>query len=312
MFAVIFPGQGSQTLGMAKDFYDNFPKVRKIFDEVSDASSIDINNIIFKDEKNQLNITEFTQICIYCVSISIFSTVKEVYGEKFNNKISFMAGHSLGEYTSICASEVLEIYECSRLLKSRGKYMQDSYPENQSGMLAVIGLDIERIEKILEEEKNAQLFEIANHNGLNQVVISLKKENFEKVSTILSNNGAKKTVPLNVSAGFHSHFMNKASLSMNKEIDNINFSNSKYPIVSNFKGIAFQKSSDISYNLKQQMVNRVKWVDTIKFFENNKVNNIIEIGPNKVLNNLNKRISNNFTFNNVSNIKELDDLKNVI
>ena len=115
MFAIIFPGQGSQSLGMAKDFYDSFPIVKKIFEEVKDTSKIDINNIVFEDTKKLLNITEFTQICIFCVSISIFSIIKEIYGDKFCNKISFMAGHSLGEYTALTASEVIKINECSKL-----------------------------------------------------------------------------------------------------------------------------------------------------------------------------------------------------
>jgi len=311
MFAIIFPGQGSQSLGMAKDFYDNFPKVRKIFEDVKNTSQIDINNIIFEDTKKQLNITEFTQICIYCVSISIFSIIKEIYGEKFCNKISFMAGHSLGEYTALTASEVIKISECSKLLKLRGKYMQNSYPENESVMLAIIGLSLEKIEFILNKMENKKIFEVANHNGLNQVVISLKKNNIQEISSIFNNYGAKKVIQLNVSAGFHSSFMEPASKNMIEEIDKLLFNDSKYPIVSNFSAKAVQKSSDISYNLKKQMTNKVKWVDIVKFFEKNNVKNIIEIGPNNVLNSLNKRISNNFTFTNVSNIKELDDLKNV-
>ena len=312
MFAVIFPGQGSQSLGMAKDFYDTFPTVKKIFEDVKKTSHIDINNIIFEDRANQLNITEFTQICIFCVSISIFSIIKEIYRDRFCNKISFMAGHSLGEYTALTASEVIKIDECSKLLKLRGKYMQNSYPENESVMLAIIGLSIEKIESILQKMENKRIFEVANHNGISQVVLSLKKDNISEVSTTLNNNGAKKIIQLNVSAGFHSSFMELASRNMTEEIDKLLFDDSKYPIVSNYNADATQKSSDILYNLKQQMTNKVRWVDIVKFFEKNNVKNIIEIGPNKVLNGLNKRISNNFTFTNVSNIKELDDLKNVL
>ena len=311
MFAIIFPGQGSQSLGMAKDFYDSFPIVKKIFEEVKDTSKIDINNIVFEDTKKLLNITEFTQICIFCVSISIFSIIKEIYGDKFCNKISFMAGHSLGEYTALTASEVIKISECSKLLKLRGKYMQNSYPENESVMLAVIGLSLENIESILTLMGNKKIFEVANHNGINQIVISLKKDDISEVSSALNHHGAKKIVQLNVSAGFHSSFMELASKNMIEEIDKFLFNDSKYPIVSNYSATAVQKSSDISYNLKQQMTNKVKWVDIVKFFEKNKVKNIIEIGPNRVLNSLNKRISNNFTFTNVSNINELDNLKNV-
>ena len=312
MLAVIFPGQGSQTLGMIKDFFENFPTVRNIFEKIKASTDIDVYNIIFEDSEKKLNITEFTQICIYTASISIFMVIKEIYGEKFLNKIKFVAGHSLGEYTALSASDTVSLLDCAKLLKLRGKYMQDSYPENLSGMLAVIGLNINSIENILSDEKEKNLFEIANHNGLNQVVLSLKKEDFNLVSSKLKKHGAKKTVPLNVSAGFHSSFMKKASENMIKEIDKLVFNNSKYPIISNYSANPVQGSFDIMNNLKKQMLNRVKWVDTIKFLESNNVENILEIGPNNVLNGLNKRISNKFILTNVSNIQELEDLKNVL
>tara|TARA_B100000686_G_C16658089_1_gene899324 strand:- start:59 stop:997 length:939 start_codon:yes stop_codon:yes gene_type:complete len=312
MLAVIFPGQGSQTLGMIKDFFENFPTVRNIFEKIKASTDIDVYNIIFEDSEKKLNITEFTQICIYTASISIFMVIKEIYGEKFLNKIKFVAGHSLGEYTALSASDTVSLLDCAKLLKLRGKYMQDSYPENLSGMLAVIGLNINSIENILSDEKEKNLFEIANHNGLNQVVLSLKKEDFNLVSSKLKKHGAKKTVPLNVSAGFHSSFMKKASENMIKEIDKLVFNNSKYPIISNYSANPVQDSIDIMNNLKKQMLNQVKWVDTIKFLENNNVENILEIGPNNVLNGLNKRISNKFILTNVSNIQELEDLKNVL
>jgi len=311
MLAIIYPGQGSQYLGMCKDFYDNFPKVRDIFAEISEVTNINIKEIIFEDKNSQLNITEYTQICIYTVSISIFSVIKDLYSEKIKAKTLYMAGHSLGEYSAISASNSISISECGKLLKLRGKYMQNSSPEIPSGMLVVIGLDIEIIESILKKEENKNLFEIANHNGLNQIVISLKKNKFDSVIEILNHHNVKKILPLNVSAGFHSNFMKAASEKMNLEIDKLHFKKSEFPIVSNFNAVSSDQPDIISYNLKQQMVNKVKWVDIIKFFEYKKVNTIIEIGPNKILNGLNKRISKNFEFINVSSIDELENLKNV-
>ena len=189
--------------------------------------------------------------------------------------------------------------------------MHNSSPEVSSGMLAVIGLSIEIIESILQEKKNIDLFEIANHNGLNQIVISLKKNKFDLATKILNQYGAKKVLPLNVSAGFHSNFMQEANKEMNIEIDKLDFKKSEFPIVSNFNATSSQQSDIISYNLKQQMTNKVKWVDIIKFFEYKKIDTILEIGPNKILNGLNKRISKNFNFINVSNIDELKNLENV-
>ncbi len=132
MIALVFPGQGSQTKGMIKDFYDNFPLVREIFDKISNSSQIDVRDIIFNDNNKSLDITEFTQISIFCASISIFSVIKNIYGSNFYDKINFLAGHSLGEYSALTASGSLDIYNCSKILKIRGKCMQESYPERES------------------------------------------------------------------------------------------------------------------------------------------------------------------------------------
>ena len=183
MLAVIFPGQGSQSLGMGKDFYDNFPVVKRVFDEISNETNIDIKRIIDENPNNELNITEFTQICIFSISISIYFIIKDLIGKNITNNIKFMAGHSLGEYTALAAAESLDFKKCARLLKLRGKYMQESYPENQSGMLAVIGLNINQITKLFQYNKNYN-FEIANDNGPQQVIISLKKKNFQNVSRV--------------------------------------------------------------------------------------------------------------------------------
>lgn len=312
MLAVIFPGQGSQTIGMAKDFYDNFNIVKKTFSEIGDSTKIDLYKLIFEDPDKKLNITEFTQISIYCVSISIFLLIKELYKEKFLNKIDFMAGHSLGEYSALSASNSLSLNNCANILKLRGQYMQNSYPQNQSGMLAVIGLEISKIEEILLNLDEKDKFEIANDNAPGQVVISLAKENFDYISDQLKSFGAKKTIPLNVSSGFHSSFMRKAEKEMIHKLENLDINDSEYTIVSNYNVQPVRKKNEIIDNLKKQITNRVRWVETIKYFESKNVNTIIEIGPNKILNGLNKRISSNFTLINVSNINELENLKNVI
>ncbi|PPR43076.1 MAG: Malonyl CoA-acyl carrier protein transacylase [Alphaproteobacteria bacterium MarineAlpha5_Bin11] len=312
MLAVIFPGQGSQSLGMSKDFYDNFELVRQIFAEIKEKTKIDVENIIFNDPKNQLNITEFSQISIYSASISMFSVINSIYGSKFLNNIAFVAGHSLGEYTALAAAKVINILECAELLKFRGIYMQNSYPENESGMLAVIGCDIKDIESIITENEDNNIFEIANDNAPGQVVISLKKNNFDKASSLLVSKGAKRVIPLNVSAAFHSSYMKQAEDKMIKKLDETIFNNAIYPIVSNYSANPSKDSKDIKNNVKKQILNRVRWVETIKFFEANNVSTIVEIGPNKVLNNLNKRISSNLKLINVSSVADLESIKNVI
>ena len=311
MLAIIFPGQGSQSIGMGRDFYDNFPRVRDIFEEIADETGIDIKEIINNNPENKLNITEYSQICIFSISISIFQTIKDLLGNRITEKIKFMAGHSLGEYSALAASESLGIHKCAQLLKSRGKFMQDSYPEYESGMLAVIGLNINQVEEIMNKDEKSN-FQIANDNGPQQVIISLNKRNFENVTESLKDRGAKKIVPLNVSAAFHSSYMKNAELNLINEFKKLDFKDSKYPIISNFKAKPNQNSREIIHDLEKQITSRVRWTETINFLEKNKILHIIEVGPNKVLSGLSKRISNNFTFTNVSNIKELEDLKNAI
>ena len=310
MLAIIFPGQGSQFIGMGKDFYDNYEITREIFEEISEITKINLKDIIFENQENKLNSTEFTQISIFAVSISIFSVIKDILKDKIINNISYTAGHSLGEYSAICASKSISISQCSLLLKKRGKYMQNSDPNSLTGMLAVIGLNINLIENILKND-NDNLFEIANHNGINQIVISLKKENINKVTEILNSAGAKKIIPLNVSAGFHSNFMSEANNRMIVEINNSTFTDSIFPIVFNYNAQPSKNSNEIVENIKKQMINRVNWVDIIKFFENNNIKSVLEVGPNKVLNGLNKRISDKVKYINVSSIYELENLENV-
>jgi len=311
MIALVFPGQGSQTKGMIKDFYDNFPLVREIFDKISNSSQIDVKDIIFNDNNRSLDITEFTQISIFCASISIFSVIKNIYGSNFYDKINFLAGHSLGEYSALTASGSLDIYNCSKILKIRGKCMQESYPERESGMLAVIGIEVSKLENILKQNDKL-FFEIANDNAPGQIVISAKTKDFEKIQLLLKDYGAKKIIPLNVSAGFHSSFMKNAKNIMNEELNKIEINDSNIPVISNYSALPVKKSSDILNNLKNQITNRVKWVETINFLKKNDINHIIEIGPNKILTGLNKRINSNFTLTNISCIKDLDNFKNVI
>ena len=180
MLAIIFPGQGSQSVGMGSDFYDNFPRVRDIFEEIADETGIDIKEIINNNPENKLNITEYTQICIFSISISIFQTIKDLLGSNITEKIKFMAGHSLGEYSALAASESLSIKKCAKLLKSRGKFMQNSYPEYKSGMLAVMGMNINQVEKIMNMDEKSN-FQIANDNGPQQVIISLNKKISKKL-----------------------------------------------------------------------------------------------------------------------------------
>tara|TARA_B100001123_G_C15272499_1_gene1010859 strand:- start:52 stop:984 length:933 start_codon:yes stop_codon:yes gene_type:complete len=310
MTTIIFPGQGSQYLGMAKDFYNNFEVARNVFESVEDSTNIRVKKIIFENKENLLDITKYTQICIYTASMAIF----EVFNEIFNNNsffnVNFVLGHSLGEYSALTASKFIILQDCAKILKIRGELMQKAFPENMSGMVALIGLDCISVEKIIKD--NSLDIEIANDNSKMQVVISGKIENLKNSEKIFLNSGVRNFIYLNVSAAFHSNIMKNAQEKMKNSLLKIKFSDPIYSVISNFSASDSKDKVTIFENLTKQMSNRVKWYDSIKLLESKNEKNIIEIGPGKILTGLIKRISKNFNCYNINELKDIDVLKNAI
>ena len=306
MTSVVFPGQGSQTVGMAKDFNDNFKTARLAFEEIEDYTSIDIRKIIFFNENDQLNLTQFTQICIFATSYVIFKT----YTNEANinlEKINVMLGHSLGEYTALACSNKLTLKDCSLILKKRGELMNNAVVPNRTGMVAVIGKDSNFVQKIIDE--NNLNLEIANDNSPMQLVLSGSLEDINKSKDIILKNNIKKFIPLNVSAAFHSKYMIDAQKELSKEIDKLVFTDNNIKIISNYDGEIYNEKLSIIKNLQAQMANRVNWTKSIKKLERINENKIIEIGPNKVLSGLIKRISSKFdivTINQIADIKQYE------
>tara|TARA_B110000438_G_scaffold301398_1_gene356187 strand:+ start:1748 stop:2677 length:930 start_codon:yes stop_codon:yes gene_type:complete len=307
MTTIIFPGQGSQIIGMSKDFYDNFDIAKKTFDYIQDLTKINIKDIIFKNSENLLDITQFTQLSIFCASISIFNVLKEEF-DLDKLKINCMLGHSLGEYSALNASGYLSLEDCSNLLKIRGELMQNAYKSNESGMVAIIGLDCKLVEKIINE--NSLEIEIANDNSPMQVVISGKIKDLENAEIIFKKVNVKRYVFLNVSAAFHSKLMTDAEKKMKDHISNTNFLNSNIAIISNYTGNISNDKKIILNNLSLQMSNRVRWVESVKTLESIKEDKVIEIGPGKILSGLIKRISNKFNFINLEKITDMEKIKN--
>lgn len=310
MVAIVFPGQGSQFLGMAKDFYNSFSEARDVFELVSNTTKIDIKDIIFEENSNKIDITEFTQLAIFCASLSIYS-VFEKHMEKNLNKIEFFLGHSLGEYSAIAASKSVSISDCADLLKTRGKLMQEAFPQNESGMFAVLGPEIKIIENIIRENSNLNC-EIANDNCPGQTVISGKIKDLNNMKIILEKNKAKKIIFLNVSAAFHSKIMINAENKMKDKLMNVDFSNSFRPIISNLNANSSDIGKEIKKNLITQMSNRVRWRESIEFLDNKSVHKVVEIGPGKVLSGLIKRISKKFEIININRVEDLEKSIKVI
>ena len=304
MTSLVFPGQGSQFVGMSKDFYDNFKIAKTTFEEIADYVNIDLKKLIFEDKDNLLNFTNYTQISIFTASLSIFKTLINETGINIKD-IRFMLGHSLGEYTALACSQKLSLKECSLILKKRGQLMNDAVLPDKTSMAALIGSNFQKIQKIILENK--MNIEVANDNSPIQVVISGSSDEIDNSKEVFLNNNIKKFIKLNVSAAFHSRFMSNAENLLISDIENLNFIFNEIKIISNYNAEASNNNEEISNALKNQMANMVKWTQSIETLEKLGETKIIEIGPNKILSGLIKRISDKFAIKNVSNISDLGD-----
>ena len=302
MTSFVFPGQGSQTIGMAKDFHDNFKIARHIFEEIEDYTKIDLKKTIFENHENALNLTQFTQISIFTASYAIYKTYCDETG--FNNELTnVMMGHSLGEYTALACSNKITLKDCSLILKKRGELMNNAITPNKTGMCALIGKNSSTIQNVIDKH-NLEI-EIANDNSNIQIVISGSMNEIKRSKEFFLNNGVKKFVILNVSAAFHSKFMIKAQEELSNEIEKLSFNENKIKIISNYDANIYGDIVNIKKNLQNQMANKVNWTKSIKKLEQIGEKKIIEIGPNKVLSGLIKRISDNFDIISVDKISDL-------
>ncbi len=302
MTTFVFPGQGSQFVEMSKDFNDNFNIAKQSFEEIEDYTQLNIRNIIFKNEENKLNLTQYTQICIFASSYIIFKTFMNESNDKIDD-VNIMMGHSLGEYSALTCSNKIKLKDCCLILKKRGELMNNAVTPNITGMAALIGRDSNYIQDIIK--KNKLSLEIANDNSPIQIVVSGNKKELEKSKEIFLNNNVKKFVDLNVSAAFHSKFMLDAQEILSSQIDKLEFEENNIRIISNFDAQAHKETDILKKNLQNQMANRVNWTNSIKKLDELGEKKIIEIGPGKVLSGLINRISKNFDIKSINQISDL-------
>ena len=305
MTAIIFPGQGSQYLNMSMDFNENFDVASKVFQEIEDNTQINIRKIISENSGDNLNKTNYTQISIFSASMAVYKSLLAEFGIEII-KPKILLGHSLGEYSALVAGNLINITDASILIKKRGELMHSSIEPNVSGMAAIIGKNADFIDDIIN--KNNLKIVIANDNSPMQVVVSGLIEDINSSEQVFSENGVKRYVKLNVSAAFHSNFMNEAQSKLIYEIDKINFKNSNLPIISNYDSTINSTKDSIKNALKKQMANRVRWTDSIKKLEETETTQIIEIGPGKVLSGLIARITKKFD---IKSIEKIEDLKKI-
>jgi len=309
MFSVLFPGQGSQSVGMIKEFYDNFDYVKDLFNKADDTLNLSISKIIFEGPKDTLDETENTQPAIFLVSYAIFEIIKKETSFDIS-KADFFAGHSLGEYSSLACSGTINFEDTIKLLKIRGNAMQNAIPKNQGGMLAVLGQDINIINEILEKNKSKFNCYLANDNSAGQVVISGKIEELNKFTEELKKLKIK-NIKLPVSAPFHCVLMNPATEIMKKEISKTKFSVPKNKIISNVTAKPSKDPDEIRRLLIEQIEKPVRWRETIINIINTGNKKFIEIGPGKVLSGLIKRIDRNIEVIQVNNMFDLNNLNNL-
>ena len=305
MFSVIFPGQGSQLVGMGKDFHDKYTLVQELFKEADDTLGFSLSSLILDGPKEELDLTENTQPAIFLLSYSIFMLIKE-----FNidlDKAKFYAGHSLGEYSALTAAGSLSFSNTLKILKIRGNAMQNSVPKGVGGMVAVLGSEIEVIKKIIKENKDKYECFIANDNSVGQIVLSGKIEDLEKIMIDLKASNIK-NIKLPVSAPFHCKLMNNATLVMKKEIAKLNFNEPKNILISNVTGKEISNSNQLKELLVEQIESRVRWRESVLLMIEKGTTEFIEIGPGKVLSGLIKRIDRNVK---VSAINSEEDIKSI-
>ena len=305
MFSVIFPGQGSQIVGMGKEFYDKFNIVKELFKQADDILNFSISKLILEGPKEKLNLTENTQPAIFLVGYSIFHLAKNDFGYDLN-KAKFFAGHSVGEYTALASAGVIKFEDTIKLLKLRGNAMQSAMPKGEGGMVAVLGSDLLKIENLIKEKKYKCF--IANDNSNGQLVISGKLEELNKFINDLKNLRIK-NITLPVSGPFHCELMNKATIIMKSEINKLEFNNSKNILISNVTANEMQDTKEIKNLLIKQIESRVRWRESISYMIKNGVNHFIEIGPGKVLSGLIKRIDKIVKVDAINNEEDIKNIK---
>ena len=310
MRAVLFPGQGSQYVGMGLDFYKKFDLVKKIFSLVDKSLGFSLSKIILEGPQEKLQLTQNTQPAIMTVGVSIFNVLNHEYGLNLNNS-SFFAGHSLGEYTALVCGGSLSLEKAAYLLNERGKSMQDSVSEKEGAMLAILGMKIDEVENLIGSFSEEGICEISNDNSNSQIVISGEKKIIDKFNENLKSN-KKKGILLPVSAPFHCSLMKNAAEKMKETIHKTNFLKPTPSLIRNVTAKEEDDISQIKPLLINQITSRVRWRESIDFMIQKEVKNFIEIGPGKVLSGLIKKINKDLGIKNISSLVDIENyVKNV-
>lgn len=300
-FAYIFPGQGSQAVGMGKDLFDNFVAAREVFEAADDALGFSLSEMCFSGDEADLQLTANTQPAILTVSVAAFRAM-EIEGFP---KPDFVAGHSLGEYSALVVTGAVDFADAVRTVRNRGTYMQDAVPVGVGAMAAILGLDIVAIEAGCAEAAQGQVCSPANINSPSQVVIAGNSEAVDRACDILKEKGAKRAIKLNVSAPFHCALMSPAQDRLADDLAELRYGDFAFPIVHNVDAIVNIDASAVCDKLTRQVTSPVRWLQTIENMIANGVDKFLEIGPGKVLTGLVRQIDREVFYANVENFESL-------
>ena len=305
---IVFPGQGSQKIGMGKDLSDNFVEAREVFEEVNESLNFDLTKIMWGDNEKDLSLTSNAQPALMACGIASFRVLSKLTGKKLPDLANFVCGHSLGEYTAMTVAEVFSLQECSKLLRLRGDAMQKAVPVGKGAMAAFIGTDIKTVEKILEKVQSYGICDIANDNSDVQVVISGDLDAVEKAISLSKEYGIKRAIVLPVSAPFHCRLMQPAQSIMQEALYNLGFQKPLVPIVSNINAKSETDPIKLRENLINQVTGTVKWRETMLLANELGVQKITELGSGKVLTGIAKRMIENVNTLNIENSADLENI----
>ena len=303
--AIIFPGQGSQFLQMGKDFYENFTVAKDVFEEVNSALNYKLSDIIFNGPAEDLNLTQHTQPALMAVSMAILETIKAEINADIDRFANFSAGHSLGEYSALCATNAISLSDTAKLLQIRGESMQSAVPRGIGAMAAILSMSTGEVLDLCNDiTKPGNICQIANDNCPGQIVVSGHADAIDKLIEIVISKG-KKAIKLNVSAPFHCTLMDPVKPIMDTALSNTKINQPIIPLIANVTANIVTNPLHIKTNLVEQVSSQVKWNDSINFLISSGVDNFIEIGAGKVLSGLMKRIDKS---KNTMNVSSIDDL----
>ena len=311
--AFIFPGQGSQKVGMGKDLYDNFPVAKEVFQEVDDALSINLSRIIFEGEEEELKLTINTQPALMAVSFAIVRVIENFIGKNISEVGKFTAGHSLGEYSALVSARSIKLNDAAKILRLRGEFMQNAVPLNIGAMAALIGVDTNIVEEIRSKyEEKDEIIDIGNDNAPGQFVISGHNSIVDKVIANHKTLGIKRAIKLPVSAPFHCRLMEKARENMESYIQDLDLLSPKLILVNNVGAAPLTETNKIKESLIEQITNTVRWRESIDNMCDLGVDNFIEIGAGNVLSGLVKRINKTVNSSSIQNIENIENYINIL